>query len=258
MNLKIILILSAILLPLLNISVFAGQKLYSFDAVFQESQERLERLKVTRGNAPFRRPSKIIVPAGSISTGEYSPVKKKHPSIISKLIGGVWSHDTGEINTESNSWDFNGEIVFNNIRLFDVRNRFLKFLAEPRPLVGGSINSEGKTHTVYAGFSWAHQFQNGLFSNLALGGTYHTGTLEQATRQCSVGEGCSLPGNRAYVNIREPTLGSAVLFREGLDLGYRLGPHGLSIFASHISNAGIDNDNDGMRYSFAFDQKFRI
>jgi hypothetical protein len=264
--------MSAITLLSLHSAADAGQKSYSFDAFFRESEARLDRLGVTRGNGtlgngPVDRYARVAGANVSAAKVVARPVVKRDPprrrqSMISELIGGVWSHDPGELNEESNSWDFNGEIIFNKVRLFGAGNRFLKFLAEPRPVIGGSINSRGKTHTVYAGFSWAKQFQNGLFFNFVLGGTYHTGNLEQATRQCAVGEGCSLTGNRAYIDAREPTLGSAVLFREGLDLGYRLGAHGVSIFASHISNAGLDNDNGGinfvgMRYSFAFDRNFR-
>ena len=98
-----------------------------------------------------------------------------------------------------------------------------------------------------------------MFIGLSLTPTYHTGNLEQATRQCAPIEPCLLPGNRAYVNTGEVTLGSQFLFRESLDIGYRFGRHGISAFAAHISNAGLDNDNDGMnflgvRYSFAFDK----
>ncbi|NQU70208.1 MAG: acyloxyacyl hydrolase [Rhodospirillales bacterium] len=272
MHPKIIILLSAITLLLFNSAAGAGQKSYSFDAFFRESEARLERLGVTRGNGthgngPVARSARVAAAKVAAAKVVPRPVVKRDPprsrqSMISELIGGVWSHDTGEINEESDSWDFNGEIIFHKVRLFEASNRFLKFLAEPRPVIGGSINSQGKTHTVYTGFSWAKQFQNGLFFNFVLGGTYHTGNLEQAARQCAAGEGCALAGNRAYIDAREPTLGSAVLFREGLDLGYRLGAHGVSIFASHISNAGLDNDNDGinfvgMRYSFAFDENFQ-
>lgn len=257
MHLKNTLLMSSILLLSFCSKAGAGQKLYSFDGFLRESQDRLERLKVTRGKLPVYRVPKAIV-ANPLNPSTRNTTK----SIISEFIGGAWIHDPGENNKESDSWNFNTQIVFTKIRLFKFSNRFLRFPAEPRPLIGGSVNGEGKTHTVYGGLSWAHQFRNGQFFNLSLGGTYHTGNLEQATRQCSAGEGCVLPGNRAYVNTREPTLGSAVLFREALDLGYRIGPHGLSLFMSHISNAGLDNDNDGMnfvgmRYSFAIDRQFR-
>lgn len=259
MNPKFVLLLSAIALLSFSSTAGAGHKLYNFDVFFRDSEDRLDRLNVTRAHAPAPRTSKEISEAAGATALPRKPARR---SVISELIGGVWSHDPGENNKESNSWDLNAEIIFNKVRLFDFRNRFLKFLAEPRPLIGGSVNSAGKTHTAYAGFSWANQFRNGFFFNFSLGGTYHTGNLEQATRQCVAGENCALPGNRAYVNAREPTLGSAILFREALDLGYRFGAHGASIFVSHISNGGIDNDNDGInfvgvRYSFAFDENLR-
>ena len=265
MNLKILILLTFATLLTFNSTVSAGPKMYNFNVFLGDGEKRLERPNIVHGHAPISQRrgvgSQAVVASKSLRKPEYPPARTQHKSIISELIGGVWAHDPGEENKESDSWDFNAEIIFNKVRLFDVRNRVLKFLAEPRPLIGGSVNSRGKTHTIYTGLSWANQFQNGLFFNFSLGGTYHTGNLEQATRQCADGEGCALPGNRAFVNAREPTLGSAILFRQGLDLGYRLGSHGVSIHASHISNAGIDNDNDGinfvgLRYSFAIDGKF--
>jgi len=183
-----------------------------------------------------------------------------HPFISEMVVGG-WLHDPGEQNGESNTWDFNIEILFRKLTLYDAGNRFVKFLLSPRPSIGGSINNENETHTAYLGMNWAYQFRNGLFLSFFLGGTYHTGNKEQATRQCAVGEGCSLPGNRAFVPTGKPKLGSQFLFREGLDVGYRFGRHGVPVFASHLSNAGIDNDNDGMnfvgvRYSFSMDSEF--
>ena len=156
--------------------------------------------------------------------------------------------------------DLNLEIIFQNVTFVDFENRFLRGLFSPRPFIGGTYNNEGKTHTAYAGLNWGYQFRSGIFIALGLGMAYHTGNLHQATYQCPPGGGCSLPGNRAYVNTGEPSLGSEVLFREGLDIGYRFyGGHGISLYAAHISNAGvIDHDNDGMnfvgvRYSYSFD-----
>jgi lipid A 3-O-deacylase len=266
MNSRFVILLSVVAVLALPSTGQAGRRLYDFGVFLGGDKDRLNRSEPLPARAPVARAQRAPLPATSASgqrrKSEAPRARQGNRPIISELIGGAWIHDPGENNRESDSLDFNLEIIFNRIRLFDANNRFSEFLGTPRPVVGGSVNNKGKTNTVYAGFSWAYQFETGWFFNLAIGGVYHTGNLEQATRQCAAGEGCSLPGNRAFVNAREPTLGSAILFREGLDLGYRFGPHGVSIYASHISNAGLDNDNDGinfigMRYSFAFDRDFR-
>ena len=184
----------------------------------------------------------------------------RESSIISEVIvAGLW-HDPGQDNNESNTWDLNAEIIFDKITYFQPDNRYLRFFVTPRPFIGGSLNNEGETHTVYTGLNWMYQFENNLFIAGTFGFTYHTGNLEQEERQCAPGEGCTLPGNRAFVDNGEVTLGSRILFRESIDIGYRFyDRHGISIFAAHISNGSLfDEDNDGMnfvglRYSYSFD-----
>jgi hypothetical protein len=199
--------------------------------------------------APAERPSALPLPAES--RGLLSRT-------VSEFVFGVWSHDPGRGHNESNTWDVNLEIKFRPIRFFDFENRFLRFLAEPRPVIGGSVNTEGWTHTAYMALDLTYQFESGIFLGGSFGLTYHTGNLHTATVECPPPEVCSLSGNRRYVNTGDVALGTRVLFRESLELGYRFaGGHGLAIHATHISQASwFDKDNDGMnfvglRYSYA-------
>ncbi len=178
------------------------------------------------------------------------PARKGISSIVSEVIVGAWCHDPAQDNNESNTYDINAELIFTKVKFFEPENRIAAFLLAPRPMIGGSLNNENETNTLYAGLDWMYQFDSRIFIAGSFGFAYHTGNLEQEERQCAPAENCSLPGNRAFVDTGEVTLGSRFLFRESIDIGYRfVGGHGLSIYGAHISNGGIlDEDNDGMNF----------
>jgi hypothetical protein len=114
-------------------------------------------------------------------------------------------------------------------------------------MIGGSIHTEGETHQAYAGLDWMYQFGNGLFIEGSFGITVHSGRLEQERT-----------ASGAFVSERQVRLGTRWLFHEGIDIGYRFaGHHGVSMHYAHMSNGGLDNDNDGMdfvglRYGYRF------
>ena len=132
MQLKNTLLISSILLLSFCSAVGAGQKLYSFDGFLRESQDRLERLKVARGKLPVYRVPKAIV-ANPLNPSTRNTTK----SIISEFIGGAWIHDPGENNKESDSWDFNAEIVFTKINLVMLCPQLPRQGAGPIPFIVG-------------------------------------------------------------------------------------------------------------------------
>ena len=170
--------------------------------------------------------------------------------LFSEFIVGFWRHDPEQDNNESDTLDLNAEIIFRKVRFFEVENPIADFLLSPRPLIGGSVNNKNKTHTAYAALNWRYIFGNDVFIAGSFGFTYHTGNLNRLTRQCSPPEICHLPGNRAFDDDkREVTLGSRVLLRESIAMGYRITRrHSVSFYAAHISNAGLADDNDGMNF----------
>jgi hypothetical protein len=181
-------------------------------------------------------------------------------SYISEIVLGGFVHDPGQDNNEANSADLNLEIIFRKVTLLTFENRYLRFLFSPNPIVGGTINSDNETHTAYLAMNWQYRFESDWFVAGSFGFTYHTGNLDQAEENCPVGTTCSLPGNRRFVDTGDVTLGSRILFRESVELGYWVAErHGLSLYFAHMSNASIfDEDNDGMnflglRYRYAFD-----
>ena len=160
---------------------------------------------------------------------------------------GAFAHDVGGDSDESDSVDINLEILFPKLDLFHADNGFLDYLLTPHPTIGGTINTEGDTHTGYFGMTWVANLTENIFFNINLGGVVHSGNLHQETRQCGPTETCSLPGNRVFVDTNEPSLGTRVMFREGFELGYRWNNNwSISGLGAHMSNSGIDDENDGM------------
>ncbi len=170
--------------------------------------------------------------------------------IVSELVVGFWRHDPEQDNNESDTLDLNAEIIFRKVRFFELDNPIADFLLSPRPVMGGSLNNKNKTHTAYAGLNWRHIFGNDVFIAGSLGFAYHTGNLDRLTRQCPPAEICHLPGNRAFDDDkREVTLGSRILFRESIAMGYRITRrHSVSFYGAHMSNGGLADDNDGMNF----------
>lgn len=190
--------------------------------------------------------------------GDAPPGKTGAGSFLEEIVVAGWFHDPGQDNTESNTWDLNAELIFRSVRFFDVENRFLDAFLSPRWVLGGSVNNENETHTVYAGANWNHRFPSDFFLGFTFGPVFHTGNTERTFFPCEVNNSCAQPGNVGRIDSGEVTLGSSVLFWLALEGGYWFGHHGVGLFAAHMSNGGLDDDNDGMnflglRYHYAFE-----
>lgn len=193
-------------------------------------------------NAIFAAVSACLVCVGSASAQDGAG------GFVSEIKGGVLLHDVGRgnetKNAEENTIDINAEILFDRITLIDTGNDLLNLLVQPRPHIGGQVNTGGWTNHGYFGITWDYQFEAGPFIEFAFGFGVHDGQLKG-------------PSTR---NTDRPNLGSRVLFREGLDLGWRFaGGHSLAVHGSHLSNGGVfAKENDGMnflgvRYGYRFD-----
>jgi lipid A 3-O-deacylase len=146
---------------------------------------------------------------------------------------GLLLHDAGLITVDKEGgFDGNVEVLFDSPDALEV-------IGSPRPHFGASVNSVGDTSQVYAGLTWGWDLTANLFVEGSLGGAIHDGEL-----------GKSDPDRRA--------LGSRVLFRESLSLGWRFdASHSLSLMVDHISNANLTRHNAGMdglglRYGYRF------
>jgi len=126
--------------------------------------------------------------------------------------------------TESGN-DFNFEILFRS-----PGSRLFRAVRSPRPHIGTSISGNGDTSQLYGGFTWEWQPFANAFIDGSLGLSIHDGVLKLTSPD---------PDREG--------LGSRVLFRESLELGYRFrGRYGLSFIVDHISNAGLASENDGI------------
>lgn len=149
--------------------------------------------------------------------------------------------------------DVNGEILFPS-----PDDAVFRTLLSPRPHLGAMVNSDGATSHVYGGLTWGYAFDFGLFIEGALGAALHNGDLH--TPKDSNGGRCDAgtPG-RFYCIDQRAAMGSRLVFREGIDVGFRFdGGHGLSAHLSHLSNAKLFDDTNGgldflgLRYGYRF------
>ncbi len=196
-------------------------------------------------------------PDEGLSAGEAADARLF--GIISELRLGVGYHDVvlGDPTRQKNEngVDINIEALFLRPRwgFLDADQTALRILLEPRPHIGGTINTVGDTSHGYFGLTWGDGIGIGAgyeaFSEAFLGFSVHNGTLEEDDP------------------LREPEVtdfGSRVLFRLGLDVGYRnVNGHGISVFWEHLSNGNIltDGSNEGLdtigiRYGYRFDALF--
>ncbi|MGH1591677.1 acyloxyacyl hydrolase [Methylobacterium phyllosphaerae] len=106
----------------------------------------------------------------------------------------------------------------------------------PRPTVGGSYNTGGRTSYAYLGATWTLEvfpetFNRRIFLDGFFGGVAHNGWT----------------GPKAETPYGFNTLGCSPMFREAAALGFRLTEH-WSIMATieHMSNAGLCANNRGL------------
>ena len=182
------------------------------------------------------------------------PVSAAAPGgILSEIKVGVFDHDAGRDSAtkqkEMNTVDFNGEFLSVPLAIATSDIPALKSLYQPRAHIGFTANTAGWTNTGYAGLTWDWNLGAGFFTAFSFGFAGHDGQLKG-----------SKDSKGAFISDGRPNLGSPVLFREGLDLGYHIDAvNSVSIYAAHISNAGwLAKENDGMnflggRYGFKFD-----
>lgn len=93
--------------------------------------------------------------------------------------------------------------------------------------IGVNLNGAGDTSYLYAGLHLRFGQPRGWFGRIGLGGALHDGEEE-------------------LVRDDRKALGSTLLFHIPLELGYQWQRHSLSLYFSHISNAGTADANEGL------------
>jgi len=158
-----------------------------------------------------------------------APAPQPPVKIVDEVKIGALAHDVGFLGHHRESGaDINLELLFASPDI-------LRYIWHPRPHFGADINSDGKTSNYYAGLTWGGTFYephwsrgDGFFALLSVGGSVNDGKI-------------------STTDPTRKSLGSHVLFKEGLDLGYKLNDVvSIAAYIDHISNANLANRNEGI------------
>lgn len=175
--------------------------------------------------------------------------------LIEELRLGVFDHDTGMIASgKEPGYAFNME-------LRTVSPSFLSYIWSPKPTIG--VVLPYRAHTTnhgYAGLTWTfHPMGDRFFVDFFFGLSYNDGNANFDYKPLKF----QVPPVIVDERVQKKYVGSHVLFRESLEIGYRLGEkkqHAVSAYISHLSHGQIlskDGRNSGMdhvgvRYGYKF------
>jgi lipid A 3-O-deacylase len=162
---------------------------------------------------------------------------------------GILAHDVHFLGGKEHGVDINPEILFQS-PISDAWDAgvpgYLRWAVQPRPTIGGEINTSGFTSQAYVGATWTWQLAGNLVlpdDGIAL--SYFFGPAFN-------------DGDTVAKKPNHKSLGSHVLFREALELGYRINPiYQISLFVDHVSNGGLAKQNEsindaGVRFGVRF------
>lgn len=149
-------------------------------------------------------------------TSAAGPVREIRVGLAAHDVDGLWSGESKEEGP-----DLCVEAVFN-------RPLFHLLSATAYPDAGASLNTRGDTSKVYGGFLLQWEPASPFFFSTGLGLALHD-------------------GERDADSASRKSLGSRVLFRIPVEIGYAIGPHHRIILAfDHMSNAYLASPNEGM------------
>jgi lipid A 3-O-deacylase len=176
--------------------------------------------------------SHLILPFVVLTSALATPSVGRADGFIDEVRLGVYEHDISLFGHQKESGiDTGAEILFPS-------PDFLSLIGGPRPVIGGLVNSKGETDQAYLGLTWTWDFWHGAFKDDD--GFYVEGTLGGGWND---GLSAAPP---AEAQTRK-SLGSSILFREDVDIGYRLTPSwSIALSYNHISNADLGNRNEGL------------
>lgn len=139
---------------------------------------------------------------------------------VHELRLGLLQHDIAIVTADSveDGAALNGELAFRSLTNF--------WGGSLRPVIGGTLSTENRTHYGYADLRWEALWDK-VFFGIGLGGAIHDGELSR--------------------DKNRKDLGSRVLFHIPAELGYQFTPRNrVSLYFEHISNADLADPNPGM------------
>jgi lipid A 3-O-deacylase len=170
-------------------------------------------------------------------------------ALFDEVRVGVLDHDVRFLGGREHGADFNAELLFTSPMPVDWGNAlpdWLAWVAQPRPQLGGDLNSSGYTNQAYLGLSWTVPLIPRVLSgndritlDLSVGPSFNNGHLDETD-----------PERKA--------LGSHVLIRGAAELGWHVTSRfGVFVLFEHSSNAHLAQYNQslnelGMRIGWRF------
>lgn len=151
---------------------------------------------------------------------------------------GVLDHDAHFIGGKEKGIDINPEVNWQS-PVSDAWaatvSPWIRWAVQPRPTIGGEINTSHYTNQAYIGANWAWRVASNVFQpadGIIIGYFFGPGFNDGEIRT-------SRPDRKA--------LGSHILFREALDVGYEFIPGWqISAFIDHVSNGGLAKQNQSI------------
>ncbi len=162
---------------------------------------------------------------------------------------GVWDHDAKFLGGREKGVDINPEFILWSPVSDDMivnAPAWLHWALQPRPTIGAAFNTAGTTNQYYLGATWSWFLARNLFNpddGIVLGYFFGPGFND---------------GQLHNGDATRKALGSHILFREALDLGYQINrTWEISAYIDHISNGGLAKENQsindvGLRLGYRF------
>ena len=153
---------------------------------------------------------------------------------------GILDHDVHFLGGKEGGVDVNPEIIFQS-PITDswaaTVPPYLRWIVQPRPTIGGEINTYGFTNQAYFGATWSWQLASNVLQ-----------PNDGVTLSFFEGPGFNDGDISVPLGVTDrKALGSHVLFREALELGYRINPvWTISAFLDHVSDAGLAKQNQSI------------
>jgi lipid A 3-O-deacylase len=162
---------------------------------------------------------------------------------------GVWDHDTTLLGGREKGADINPELILESPITADMiagAPGWLYWTLQPRPTIGAAFNTDGLTDQYYLGATWSWMLASNIINpgdGIVLGYFFGPGFND---------------GQLHNGDATRKALGSHILFREALDLGYQINATWeISTYIDHISNGGLAKENQsindiGLRLGYRF------
>ncbi|HWD58852.1 MAG TPA: acyloxyacyl hydrolase [Stellaceae bacterium] len=195
-------------------------------------------------------PWRGVAVAAVLALAALLPLRAQAQNITgSEVILGVMDHDTTLLKGREKGADINPELIFASPvsdASIAAAPAWIHWALQPRPTIGGDINTAGQTNQAYIGATWSWYLAQNLINpgdGIVLDYFFGPGFND---------------GKIANGNSQRKALGSHILFREGLDLGYQINPIWvISAHIDHISNGGLAKENQsindlGIRLGYRF------